>query len=457
MPDKKKNIDNLFAEGLEKDKPAFKEEYWTQFEQMMDNQTAPGNSRRGKSGGTTASGMLFKGLIIIAISGIIFTTYILLINHSNSNETRNSQNSSIQNENTVISNESGQNNLNNNDLFVAHEINKADDSYHPVPSKDMTGKPTSLKGDIPVEKMNKKHNKENVLLPVGEILSDPDIKTGNSEDISNLPAARESSRIHTGATDKSNDEHDTKLTIDTVKNPNTTEAAETPIADSLEIAEQQEAEEDQPEIMEDKKESLIFSIVPGVSFYNQISNRSSNPTGTGLAPTFGVSLQYALGQKLSVAADASLLSTKGHQLTYTSTKISYLIHERKEITSIENREFSFIEIPLKLYYHQGNHSFGFGPHFMFLLNAHGSKSHSIVTPFYASFDSESISGYTDGLKRMTSGLGVEYIYNISGRFAAVVRYNYMFVDFTKDSIYPHSNNDNLNTLNLSLKFKISNK
>lgn len=512
MTDKNKNIDKLFTSGLENDNPAFKEEYWTQFEKMLDNSGQPDTSPKQNSSGFKGSGSFIKGLIITAISGIIITAIVLLLNHDGFNKSETPQSHSVQKENNSISDDNQPvNSKNKPRIHGANELKaeKNNETRQNKLLKDIREK--SVHGQVPVSEneLKKQKNDADISLFGKEARKNPDQKITKSEDKINITVISEDQKEETGIeineitksnsneekskapvtrdTDnnlsdkkegktpksigKKDDKHESGIMedtliqmkplhnavnestikkIDTLKFDTVKEKDSTKLSSSK--LEKQAIKEDQ----KPQKEIFACSILPGFSLYDQVSNKSNHLAKSGFAPTFGFSVRYALNDRLSLSTGAGLLSTKGHRLSYRSEKTYYLIHERKEITTIENTEFYFLEVPLMLHYKIGDHSVGIGPQLRILLNAYGNKTFTVIDPFHVSVESEPVSGYTDGLNWLTGGIGIEYTYNISDKIAAVLRYNFMFGDFTRDATYPDSERDKINCLNLSLKFKIFN-
>jgi hypothetical protein len=459
MANMEKNIDKLFVSGLGRDNPPFREEYWNQLEGLLD--AVPPTASNGSGGSNMPDkpslisapesvSVFMNKMIITVVSGIIISVSTLFfIIQSNKD--------SIPAE--ITTPQSAQN-------HPITEIELKTPSLNSLSHFDHAQTSTGYSNQSP---LTVAQSCEEILRNgSGEHLNTPPFNQterniASSEDRSeraDLLAPRVQRLVNQHNDAVHDPESGAKLSDDHQEiNRNITQYE----ASGLEYTTDTTAHardllvqsKDYQTLKRKEATALSLIIEPGMLCYQQIENRGLSK-GSAVTPSLGLSVHYALNERLALSMGGALFATNGHQLLYASTQSFLLNYQQKETITIENRELLFAELPLTIHLKMGQHHLGIGPRVLFLLDVDGNKTVEVTTPFGATSESEPVKGYFDGLSRIIAGAGIEYGYAITPGVVVALRYNHTIGSLVKEDVYQNVNRNHMNTINLSLKVSTNN-
>ena len=207
-----------------------------------------------------------------------------------------------------------------------------------------------------------------------------------------------------------------------------------------------------PASKNDSKFSLY--VVPGIGFYKPLGNTAGFSSKTSPAFQFGFGFSYRLNENFLLYAEANAVRLSGFKLEQSSRQSDFLFYESRSLTTVQNRNFTFLNVPVLLEYKYNKHKFGLGPSLRYLISGEGEKIVMDSTLNSVLYKSESANNYLAGLNRFQAGIALEYSWAFYRQNAIMIRYTWLMNDVNQGSFYGIPGNNKLNMLLLSFMFHI---
>ncbi|MEI6575421.1 MAG: outer membrane beta-barrel protein [Bacteroidota bacterium] len=499
------NIDKLFKDGLAKDNPPFKEEYWQNFEKMFNAAPAAGTSVTNTGLNSVLGSITFTKGIIAIVSVVAITSLVYFGIKNTRTDPPAQQFTAMATDSSVSNNENKNTNAKSTNQFQKSSKN---------PSPENTGKQLYSENSNPQKQAIQKQSSNS--LNIGN----PRKNAANPTAVSAINSKEKTVVIKTNsATEKiyssesgiqqnkpnfttnqakqsafssqdnlaetpaiSKDQENNKPLGETISEKNTVESTPainkennpkgdsektennsektasqsiTAVRDSTEQTPESTAINPAIPVFDIKKDSkLKFFVVPGIALFNTIGNTTDFNPATRTAFQFGLGISYKFNENLSLCVEGNVLKINGFKFDKSSIQTDYLFNEWMSERRIENRGFAFLNVPVLLTYHLNHHNFTAGPTVRYLLSSTGEKTIRDSTLNILQYSNSKADNYLSGFNRFQAGLALEYSYEFYHQNAILIRYTYLLNYFNDNNYYAGSKNEKLNSLFIAFRFRI---
>lgn len=500
--DEDNKIDKLFKDRLKEDNPPFKEEYWQGFEEMLKAVPPAGSTASaGGLGKILTTLTLTKGIIAVVsvavVSSLIYFGVRYLntenpgkdltqiaadssnqsqaVNASPAESLKSYEKAQVsQSQSSIASSTSSTTSAPDvpSKIAVLKTLKKDQPDNPVVINRGKTGKSSEhnkLSGETQSDVAEMAQNKSNGIqktdlvakpgeentsvIPEAGKVENEEVNKDKKEEIKgrlNEPAGKElNSQVNEGI---SKSPEDNKTDGNVVKEPVVNDSIN---YDSIIGVIESAAKNKQDQATALQKDSRVkFYVVPGAGFYNTAGNISGFNDASQVSFQFGGGFSYRLSNEFSLYAEANALRIKGFELVKSSIRTEYLFYQWMNSVSVENREFTLMNIPVLIRYQYKQHCLSAGPTVRYLLSSTGEKVVMDSTFSYRHYENSKVNNYLGGFNRIQAGLALEYSWNFYRENAILVRYNYMLNDFIKTSYYSGTGNKKMNMLFFGCRFRI---
>ncbi|MHC1706395.1 MAG: hypothetical protein AB9842_02610 [Bacteroidales bacterium] len=463
------NIDKLFKERLQQDHTVFKEDYWQGFEKMLN--TVPPVPPAVPSSGITGLGKIFSSLtftkgILAGISTAVLTAAVFFVvnNVSDEKSTTNPERSKTE---VIVKNPTQESPASQKQAPDNSADNQAPKSKSTAQLDDFSIQAGIQPG---FNKKIKTVAAAREQIPKDNIIGSQEVGVAEQA-VHQAPATDAIKVIETGSTANQGTDESVKYEVvaDKLTDVNsgalavtgldTATSKEAIYADSVFHALESTVDgyrkagnSSRNQHFKDSK--LKVFIVPGMALFNTFGNPEDFSSVMKPAFEFGAGLSYNFNKSFSLSTEVNFLMVTGFKLTESSLNSEYLFYQWINKVSIENRNFTLMNIPIMARYQLNRHTFGAGPVFRYVIASGGEKVVMDTTPLLLSYHNSAAENYLSGINRFQAGVSLEYSFNFYRQNAILVRYNLMTGDFTRSSYYEGFNSGRLNLLLIAFRFRI---